>query len=327
MASSAHAPGPASTNRAGALLRSLAARASYRAAASLDPRDYEAALCRWYERKTGEPLDLANPRTFDEKLQWLKLNASTPLKGRLSDKYLVRDWVAQKAGEQYLVPLLGVWDDPADINVASLPSRFVLKATHGCGWNILVPDASALNWPAARRRLQRWLKLNYAFVNGFELHYLHCQPRVIAEAYLENTAGDLHDYKFFCFGGKVAMIAHITGRADEQAGGSSEGCYDRDWNRLPCTYCTHPRAPHNVARPAQLNEAIALAETLSAGFAHVRVDLYLPSDGSVRFGEMTFTTMSGVSLWDPPAYNDYFGDLIDLSLEGSLEGPAAPPRA
>ena len=282
--------------------------ASYRRMSALQPSDYESALKKWYRHRTGLELYLDDPRTFDEKMQWLKLYDSTPEKGRLSDKYLVRDWVAQRAGEGCLVPLLGVWDSPEQIDFDALPDRFVLKATHGCGWNIVVEDKAALDRSETVRRLGAWLETDYAFVDGLELQYRFCEPRIIAEAYMENTPGDLHDYKFFCFDGKVACIGFVRGRLSV----SEEACFDRDWNKLPCTYYTHPRIAGDVPRPAMLDEAVSLAETRAEGFAHVRVDLYLPADGTVRFGEMTFTTLSGVSLWKPASYNDYFGSLIDL---------------
>lgn len=284
--------------------------------AALDPSQYRQAAIEWYRKRQGRIPDLDNPTTFDEKIQWLKLYNATPEKGRLSDKYLVRDWVANTAGEQYLVDLLGVWEDPDDIDLDALPQRFVLKATHGCYWNIIVEDKDALDWELAKRQLRSWLGLQYAFVNGFELQYLYCEPRIIAEEYLCNASGGLDDYKFFCFGGEVACIGHISGRYST----SREACYDAQWHRLPCVYYRHPRADEDSPPPVALEEALHVARTLSAGFPHVRVDLYLLDDGSVRFGEMTFTTLSGDSMWDPPEYNDYFGSLIDLGALPEWKG-------
>ncbi|MBQ9069292.1 MAG: hypothetical protein IJ131_09610 [Eggerthellaceae bacterium] len=289
--------------------RAWRASMRYRHARSLDPSRYPDAIKRWYKSSTGVELDLDNPSTFDEKIQWLKLYDSTPEKGRLSDKYLVRDWVASRVGERYLVPLVGVWESAGDIDFESLPDRFVLKATHGCGWNVIVRDKETLDTKAVRAQLRSWLATDYSFVEWFELQYQHCTPRIIAEAYLENTEGDLHDYKFFCFGGKVECVGFVRGRMTH----AEEACFDAEWNRLPCIYCSHPRIEGSIPKPKGFEEALRVAEALSAGFPHVRVDLYLTNEGRVYFGEMTFTTMSGNCAWDPPEYNDVFGRMIDLT--------------
>ena len=284
---------------------------------SLREEDYPQALAQWFRRATGKMLNLDAPASFDEKIQWLKLYDSTPEKGRLSDKYLVRAWVKEKLdgcfgegfAEDVLVPLLGVWDTPESIDFDALPEQFVLKATHGCGWNILVENKDELDFEEVRTQLRQWLDTEYAYMAALELQYRYCEPRIIAEAYLGGGREDVPDYKFFCFDGKVACIGVVSGRATHP----QEACYDRDWNRLPCTYYGHPRMDDDVPKPALLEKAILIAETLADGFPHVRVDLYLPSDNTVRFGEMTFTTASGNSKWDPPEYNSYFGNLIDLT--------------
>lgn len=129
-------------------------QAIYHRNCHLSPPQYRAALKHWYWLFKGRPCHLEAPRTMTDKIHWLKLYDSTPLKGRLADKFLVREWVADTVGEEYLVPLLGVWDSPDEIDFASLPTSFVLKATHGSGWNILVPNKSALDEEWARGRLK-----------------------------------------------------------------------------------------------------------------------------------------------------------------------------
>ncbi len=282
---------------------------SYARLSALDESEYPDAVRAWYRWNSGMELDLDNPQTYDEKLQWIKLYGTTPETGRLSDKYLVRPWVAERVGEEVLVPLLGVWDNADDIDFDALPDRFVLKATHGCGWNIVVTDKGALDQEAARAQCATWLGMNYAFANGLELHYRWCEPRIIAEEYLCNEAGEAPDYKFFCFKGKVACVGLVRDRSSN----SSEACFDENWNKLPCIYYTHARIEEDVPKPAGFERAREVAEALAAGFEHVRVDLYILDDGTVRFGEMTFTTLSGLASWDPPSYNREFGALIDLS--------------
>lgn len=151
-----------------------------------DPQDYERILSQWYFQKTGKVLNLKNPGTFNEKIQWLKLYDNSELKTRLSDKYEVRDWVKEKIGEEYLIPLLGVWNHTEDIEWQKLPEKFVLKATHGSGWNILVNKKSQMDRTAVDQKLNDWLNMNWAFLAGLELQYKNIVPRIIAEEYLEN---------------------------------------------------------------------------------------------------------------------------------------------
>ncbi|MBQ9022115.1 MAG: hypothetical protein IJ113_08940 [Eggerthellaceae bacterium] len=276
---------------------------------ALSEADLPEALAQWYQKATGRALDLDNPQTYDEKIQWIKLYGASPEMGRLSDKYLVREWVAERAGEDVLVPLLGVWDSSDKIDFDALPDQFVLKATHGCGWNIVVHNKQSLVLSRVRQQLAEWLSLNYAYMAGLEMQYRYCEPRIIAEAYLENEPGDLYDYKFFCFKGRAECIGFVRGRAAHP----SEACFDRAWNKLPCTYYTHPRIEEEIPKPAGFDRALEIAESLAKGFEHVRVDLYILPDATVHFGEMTFTTLSGNARWNPPEYNDYYGSLIDLS--------------
>ena len=159
---------------------------------SLDPSQYEEELKDWYKRRTKKELDLENPKTFNEKIQWLKLYDSTPIKTKLADKYLVREWVKEKIGEEYLVPLLGVWDKFDDIDFDKLPDKFVLKCNHGCGWNLIVTDKSKIDKVEAKKKFDKWMNTNFAFCNGLELHYKNIQPKIIAEEYLENNGGDLY---------------------------------------------------------------------------------------------------------------------------------------
>ena len=279
---------------------------------NLPPEKYEEALKQWYKRATGKTLDLQHPRTYSEKLQWLKLYDSTPLKARLADKYLVREWVKEKIGEEYLVPLLGVWNAFDEIDFEKLPDQFVLKATHGSGWNIIVRDKSKLKKRAARRKFKKWLNTNYAFVNGFELHYMNIQPRIIAEAYMQTKDEDLYDYKIFCFGGKAEGILFVSDRA----------------NKLTKIFCDlHPNGQEDTSAcflkdaalisPEQLDLMVHLSEKLSEGFSHVRVDFYILEDGSVKFGEMTFSPVSGLRDWDSPEQDRIYGDLIRLPAKRS----------
>lgn len=282
-------------------------RNNRKAIASIKPDDYRAYLEKWFSSNTGETLDLDSPQTFNQKIQWLKLYDSTPLKGTLSDKYLVRSYVSESIGSQYLIPLLGVWDDPHSIDFAALPDKFVLKATHGCGWNIIVRNKETLDQKLAIKQLEKWLQINYANYPSLELHYNYCEPRIIAEAYITNSNQDLYDYKFWCFDGRVEYIQFLSERSSELR----MNFFDREWHDLGIRY-NHPSSNKLIPRPDNLDTMIRLAEKLSEGFPHVRVDFYRLDDGSIYFGELTFTSFGGVCDWDPPSADYDFGAMINL---------------
>ncbi|MDD5955096.1 MAG: glycosyltransferase [Firmicutes bacterium] len=274
---------------------------------------YRTELMKWYEATVGSRLNLNYPKTFNEKIQWMKLYDSTPLKTMLSDKYQVRDYVAKKIGEEYLVPLLGVWDRFDDIDIAQLPDRFVLKTNHGRGTNLIVTNKETVDLDEMRRTMNNWLSVNYAFKDGFELQYMNIKPRIIAEEYLGNAGGDLKDYKVFCFNGKADCIMHLSDRRN----GLRMAFFDLDWNKMDYTY-SYPRIEEDVPRPQRLKELIDLAEKLSKGFAHVRVDFYELNDGRILFDEMAFTSASGVCKWSDQAINERFGKMITLPIKSPI---------
>lgn len=274
----------------------------------LDESRLRRHLERWYRYKTGRKLDLDDPKTFSEKLQWLKLHDTTPLKTRLADKYEVRSWVADKIGEAHLIPLLGVWDSYDAIDFDRLPPKFVLKCTHGSACNLIVTDKDKLDHAKAKRDFDFWMKLNYAFLDGFELQYKPIRPRIVAESFIETDDGGLRDYKVHCFNGEPKFVQVISDR-------STAACdvfYDFDWRQMECRSTTMPLNEAGVPRPAQLDELRRLAATLSEGFTYVRVDFYMPDDQTILFGEMTFTPSSGIKIWIPDSYNYSFGEMIDL---------------
>ncbi len=270
---------------------------------------YRDALEKWYLSCTHQRLNLRRPKTYNEKMQWLKLYDSTPLKTQLADKYLVRQWVRDKIGGTYLIPLLGVYNRFEDIDFRRLPKRFVIKCNHGCQYNIIVKDKSKLDLADVKAKLDTWMRENFAFHSGLELHYRDIKPRIIIEQFIENkAAGDLYDYKFWCFNGRVAYIQFLSERNID---GLKMAFYDRAWRKQDFVY-SYPLDKKTMPRPDNLDEMIALAEKLSAGFGHVRVDFYRLDDGRVYFGEMTFTSASGGMKWSSEAVNRRFGDMIKL---------------
>jgi len=275
---------------------------------ALDPALYRAEITLWYETVMQKRLDIDHPKSYNEKLQWMKLHDSTPLKALLTDKFGMRDWLAERIGGEYLVKLYGVWDNADDIDFDSLPEKFVLKATHGSSWVIVVRDKRTLDIPQTREKLNSWLAINFAFVTGLELHYMSIQPKIIAEEYMENAEGDLFDYKLWYFDGKLHSIMFLSER---RTGGLKMSYYSPDWERIDLSY-DYPRHDKLAEKPQKLDEMIALSNRIAEGFAHVRVDLYLLNDGQIKLGEITFTSASGACHWSPPEADRVLGDLFAL---------------
>ncbi len=269
--------------------------------------EYKTQLEHWWYQLKKTHLNLDNPKTFNEKIQWLKLYDSTPIKTRLADKYLVRDWVKEKIGEEYLIPLLGVYDKFDDIDFAKLPKQFVIKCNHGSGYNIIVKDKSKLDLPDAKAKIDKWMNENFAFRVGFELHYRDIEPKIIIEKYIDEIGTALYDYRFFCCNGKVRQIwlDIYSGTPNHK-----RKIYDKNWNELSITV-KWPRLETEVEKPCNLNKMIELAEKMSTDFAFVRVDFY-DIKNKIYFGEMTFTSMSGTGDFEPAIEGLKLGKLIKL---------------
>lgn len=280
----------------------------YKVCKYMPEEKYSEYLKEWFFLRTGQSLNLDNPVTYNEKIQWMKLYDSTPLKTRLADKYLVRDLVKEKIGEEYLIPLLGAWEKFDDIDFDKLPDKFVLKANHGCGWNIIVKDKSKLDKEDAKKNFDKWMHTNWAYCAGLELHYKDIKPLIIAEEYLENSTDELTDYKVWCFNGKAHFVQHLC----ERKTGLKMAFYDRDWNRLDFVY-SYEYNQNNIPRPEKLDKLLELSEKLAQNFAHARVDFYILNDGTIKFGEITFTSCSGCCKWNIEDTDKRLGDLIDLN--------------
>jgi len=247
-----------------------------------------------------------NPKTLNEKIKWLGIYDATPLKTLCADKYLARQWVAEQVGEQYLIPLLGVWDSFDEIDFASLPDQFVLKCNHGSGWNVAVPDKRTFDRAAAKRKFDLWMRKNLAFT-CFELQYLDIQPKIIAEKFLRQEDGSrLSDYRFHVFHGKPEFIRKTITTPEGHPGLS----YTPSWEITPFQFISHPLADP-IPKPRCLDEMLAVAVQLAAPFCFVRVDLY-EVGGRVYFGEMTFTPVSGRHKFNHPKYDGILGDMLNL---------------
>ena len=274
---------------------------------TLNPQCYPKELENLLFDSTGEILDLNNPESLNAKIQWLKLYDNTSLKTKLADKYLVREWIAEQIGKEYLIPLLGVWDRFDDIDFDRLPNSFVLKTNHSSDNVVIVREKALLDIDAAKHNFDYWLSCNYA-LRFLELHYADIQPKIIAEEYLENTEGDLRDYKVLCFNGHAQNILYIQDRNSIK----KQAFFDLNWNKLSFTHDNISIIEEDIPKPEKLDLMINLAEKLSADFALVRVDFYILNNGDLKFGEMTFTPADGKNKWQPEDINMEMGAYLRL---------------
>ena len=285
------------------LLRQAQNNALSKRHSAMAEADVSAELARMYKRRIGREPDFESPRRYTEKIQWRKLHGLTPEMARLSDKYAVRKWVADRIGDEYLVSLFGRWAQAADIDFDALPQEFVLKTNNGSSTNIIVRDRSKLDVADACKRLDEWMAYQMGWVY-FERQYNDIVPCIIAEEMLHPAAGenDLRDYKFLCFDGEPLFVWVDIDRYTNH----TRAMFDTNWNLQNWNQYNYPPSPYVPERPACLDEMLRLARKLSAGFDHVRVDLY-EVDGKVYFGEMTFTNGSGFERIVPDEYDEVLG--------------------
>lgn len=260
-----------------------------------------------FRLKLGYPLNLKDPKTFNEKLQWLKLYNRNPLYSQLVDKYEVRSFVADKIGKEHLIPLLGVWNRFDEIDFSKLPNAFVLKCTHDSGNVIICRDKSKFDKAAAKKKIEQSLQKNYYWPLR-EWPYKNVKPRLIAEKYLEDEpSNSLNDYKIFCFNGSAKVWLLISGRSSGDIRGDY---YDFDGNRLPFKQ-EYPNSDSVRSMTPEIKQMKVLAEKLTQGMKHCRADFYLV-DGRIYFGELTFFDSSGLDRYEPAEWDLKFGNLLDL---------------
>jgi hypothetical protein len=254
-------------------------------------------------------LDIEKPKTYSEKLQWLKLYDRKPEYSGMVDKAEAKNVVASIIGEQYVISTLGIWDKFDDIDFTLLPNQFVLKTTHGCGGVIICKDKEKLDLAAARKEINFSLKHNY-FAYGREWPYKNLKPRIIAEEFLVDESGvELKDYKFFCFDGEPKALFIATDRPHD----TRFDFFDMDFNHLPFTN-GHENATKRIYKPKNFDLMIELARKLSKGIPHVRVDLY-NINGHVYFGELTFFHWGGMVPFVPEEWDYTFGNWINLPID------------
>lgn len=261
-----------------------------------------------YKNRMKKKLDLTNPKTYNEKLQWLKLYNRKPEYTVMVDKYAVKGYVEKIIGKEYIIPTLGVWEHFDDVDFDKLPDQFVLKCTHDSGGLVICKDKESLNKEKAKKQIEHCLKRRY-FLNTREWPYKDVKPQIIAEKYMVDESGyELKDYKFFTFDGKVKAMFIATDRGSE-----SETCfdfYDCNFEYLPFKN-GHPNAKKKIIKPENFDKMIELAEKLGKDIPHARIDFY-NINGKIYFGEITFFHWSGLKPFEPEEWDYKFGSWIQL---------------
>lgn len=260
-----------------------------------------------YRLTMGRKLDLDNPVTFTEKLQWLKLYNRRPEYTVMVDKVKAKEYVADKIGVEYIIPTLGVWNDPDEIDFDALPKQFVLKCNHNSGCLCVCRDKSRLDIPKVKEALHKGLRQNY-FLKGREWPYKDVPRKILAEKFMvDESDTELKDYKVFCFDGEPEIIEVDYGRFTEH----KRNLYGKNWDFIHIQFEYLSDEKHLIARPEKLAEMLDLARKLSKGIPHVRADFY--SIGNrLYWGELTFFPECGYGHFNPQEWDERLGKLIKL---------------
>ena len=264
-----------------------------------------------YRCRMGRKLNLSNPTTFNEKLQWLKLYDRRPEYITCSDKYAARQILKKTLGEDYLVPLIGVYNRVDDIPWDDLPNQFVLKCNHASGANIICHDKNELNIEESKRQLNKWLRTNY-FWYGREWPYKDIKPLIICEKYLvDEDDRELRDHKFMCFNGEPKCLFVCLNRYSSN--GLNVDFYDMDWNPMP--FIRHyPRSGHILDKPKHFELMVEISKLLSKNTLFLRVDFY-EANGQLYLGELTFYPGSGFEEFTPESYDTLLGSWLKLPID------------
>ena len=269
-------------------------------------------LSMLYYKTFGKSINWNNPTTFNGKLQWLKLYNRNPEYTIMVDKIKAKDWVAERIGEEHIIPTLGVWNTPDEIDFDSLPNQFVLKCNHNSGIGMYIcKDKSKMDVEAVKKELWKGLKHNF-YLQGREWPYKDIPRKILAEKYMVDESGtELKDYKVFNFDGKPTIIEVDYGRFVNHC----RNFYDKDWKFIELQVQYPSNRSHQITRPEHLEQMLELAESLSQGIPHMRTDFY-NIEGRLYFGEMTFFHGSGLERFLPEEWDDKLGKLIKLPSGG-----------
>lgn len=265
---------------------------------------------RRFRRKTGRTPDLVHPATYNEKLLWLMIYWRSPEAARCADKYEVRDYVKRRCGEEILVPLYGVYRSADEIDYSRLPQEFILKATHGSGWNLICTDKNGFDKKQAAHEMNRWLTRNYYYYSR-EWVYRDIQPRIICEKLLTAENGKLpDDYKIFCFNGVPRIIQVDSDRFTRHI----RNFYDTGWNFLDYAVAFPNDKSKIKKKPERLDDMLEIARKLSSGFPQARIDLY-HTENKIYFGEITFFHGGATEKFFQEEFARIMGDYLTLPLQ------------
>ena len=271
----------------------------------------EKYLRKLYKASIGKDLNLTQPNTFNEKLQWLKLNDRRIEYTKMVDKYLVRQYIAETIGEQYLIPLIGVWNSPEEIDFDSLPNQFVLKCNHNSGLGMCIcKDKSKLNIGKVQAALKKGFNEDYYYL-GREWPYKNVKRKIICEKYMTDGNDQLADYKIHNFNGIPRVILVCRDRFKES--GLTEDFFSDKWEHLNIQRPGHPNSQQVIPKPSELNEMLLLSRQLSKDIPFVRTDFYT-IQGKVYFGEITFYPASGMDRFEPDTIDQQFGEWLNLPI-------------
>ncbi len=260
--------------------------------------------------KVGYKLNLKKPKTYNQKLQWLKLNFREKYLTKLVDKYAVKEHVKKEIGEEHVIKNYGVWDEFDQIDFNKLPNQFVLKTTHDQGGVVLCKDKSTFNLEGAKKKINRHLN-NNIFNRTREWPYKNVEPRIIAEEFIvDESETELRDYKFFCFHGEPKALFIATERQKETE--VKFDYFDIEFNHLDIVQ-VHPKSGKTFSKPKNYDLMVEIARKLSKGLPHVRIDLY-NVNGRILFGEYTFFHHEGMKPFHPKEWDYKFGSWIDLTI-------------
>ena len=267
-----------------------------------------------FRLRVGYWPNLTHPKTFNEKLNWLKLHNKRPEYTQMVDKVLAKDFVAGIIGSEYIIPTLGVWNSVEEINWESLPNQFVIKNSGDSGGVVVCKDKQSLNIDFAKKKLLKGFETDY-FKYNKEYPYKDVRNRIIAEAYMEDESGfELKDYKIFCFNG-VPKILFVASDRQIKEIDTKFDFFDIEWNHLPFTN-GHPNSKKQIEQPRNFDKMLVIAEKLAKKInaPQVRIDLY-NCDGKIYFGEITFFHWSGMTAFDPVAWDLKLGEYFNVQID------------
>lgn len=266
-----------------------------------------------FKRATGQSLNLKNPQTFNEKIQWLKLYdyPQNNLIIECADKYRMHDYLKRKGLEKYSVNILGGWDKLEDVNWNKLPTKFVLKMTHGSSFNIFIENKNEVITSEIAEKINKWGNTDYGKLS-LEYHYSKMKPRIIAEEFL-NLSDDNLEFQFFCFNGviKFCRAIRFNNKITKELKGT---CYDSNWLELPITK-KETMLPKPVERPNNLEEMLDVCSKIALDFKFVRIDFIKLKDGNIKLNELTFSPTSGMAIIYTPEAQQTIGNWLSLNIK------------